>query len=64
MPIPNYKLDVLSKLSQQRVFQVTFPANLLCYDLLSLLCNRGDGRFVLKETDIQAVYAALLLNPN
>ena len=36
--------------------QVTLPANLLCFDLLSLFCNRGDGRFVLKKRGIQYIY--------
>jgi len=31
--------------------QVNLPVNLLCYDLLDLFCNRGDGRFVLKEKE-------------
>ena len=32
--------------------QATLPASLLCFDLLTLLSKRGDGRFVLREIKI------------
>ena len=35
-------------------FQVRLPVDLLCYDLLNLFCDRGDGRFVLKEKQFKS----------
>ena len=54
MSTPNYKLGVISLTNLTS--QVTLPANLLCFDLLSFVCNRGDGRFVLKKNRIQYNY--------
>lgn len=53
----------LDKLIQR--FQVTLPADLLCYDLLDLFCNRGDGRFVLDKNKISThTQNSLLSNTN
>lgn len=45
--------------------QVILPVNLLCYDLLDLFCDRGDGRFVLKERkfkrNINSIYYQILI---
>ena len=51
-------------LTNSAVYQVTLPANLLCFDLLNLFCNRGDGRFVLKEKVFKIQIIFLLSNPN
>lgn len=46
------------------LFQVTLPANLLCFDLLSFIYNRGDGRFVLKKRKIQHIYVKFTFKSN
>ena len=57
----DYKSCILDKLIQH--FQVTLPADLLCYDLLNLFCNRGDGRFVLDKKIVSThTHKSLLSN--
>jgi len=59
----DYKSCIFCKLIQH--FQVTLPADLLCYDLLNLFCNRGDGRFVLDKNKISThTQNSLLSNTN
>lgn len=59
----DYKSCILDKLIQH--FQATLPADLLCYDLLDLFCNRGDGRFVLDKNKISThTQNSLLSNTN